>query len=320
MISGTEDKLIVGARSENISLAIKYAILSNLLFVMSSISIKYYVEIQSYPPTFEFAIYQQIGVAVTAYLCIKYLGNHVKDFKKEEHLEMWMVIRVFLLFFGTALVVIAFSNVKPSWITVIISMNPIFINLLSTIILKQRFIISYIYYCIIAFGGVVIMINGSSEADVQLVAVGHDKSMILGIVASTIFSLTIAILDISMIKLTETFDAFSLNFYCSIYAAAFGFLFLIFSYGPLSVFQYTNLSLVIFGNLNGFFIGLSLFFLNLAFQQADVSRTSYLSYLQVPLVTGLSYLLFGDLINLLELLGIIIIMSSVSYASIYAKA
>lgn len=86
------------SKIENLPIAVNQMILSQVLFVLSAVHLKYYVEDHESPSAYKFSIYRQIGVALAAYLSTLYNKKQIKIFVKEEHIEIWMCVRVICLF------------------------------------------------------------------------------------------------------------------------------------------------------------------------------------------------------------------------------
>ena len=70
---------------------------------------------------------------------------------------------------------------------------------------------------------------------------------------------------------------------------------------------------------NGFILGGCFFFQFLSFKYADASKTSYITYVQLPVGTIIGYLMFSEMLNIMEFIGCSIIVVNVIMVTLFLK-
>ena len=311
--------------SNNLNKAYIYAILSLLSFSLCNIHMKIISYKISTLTMYNFTIIRQLSICLTAFLYLKYKNSHL-DIKSINIFSLyttnrneffWMCIRSFLLTFGTLCATYAVMNIKQLHVTLIINLAPILSNILAPFIVDQSFKISYLYITFISFIGMVIMIWN----DQLLVfdASSDNKNILLGTLSALSFALTIVITNFSLITLNKLYDSYNLNYISSFWAFLSGFLILIIIKGLDFILSTLSMFLLFNGFLNGLLMLISYILLYQSLIYAEVQKTSFISYLQIPIVTLFAYIAYDEALTFQEIIGGMILLGSIIYAYKYLK-
>lgn len=263
------------------------------------------------------------GRFVVVFLCLVVQFSY-KGIKKPDpmgvskELQLWMLTRslgmtIFFIFFP-----LSTSYLKLGTAVVILSINPILTNILSSIILKEKFIPKYLVSCIIAFFGLLLTTlsshHSSSESDAKLTF----NDLLFGCFIGLISALSFALINISGKVLIKSFSSEDLNYITSTWGIIINFIIMIFfDRKAFSVFfDGTYLFFII---LIGITTWVTYHLGNIAIKLADISKTSYILYLQIPIVALYEIIILGISYSFLEVLGILIIVSSLLITSVFYK-
>lgn len=338
--------------------AIKFCLLANIVFTIASLFTKIFAESNSIDTAPIFGILRQLGISMSAFIynisilkveiksllyfyninfitkrIYNYFGIILFDkniinennelfynqdiYNKNNKIIVWMTIRIFSLFFGSLLILIGVHNLKQAYVTVIICTYPIISNLLSPIIINQPLRIKYIIACFMCLLGIIIMVS-NQQSDISTNN-NNKKSIVIGSISTFGFAFIISLTNFSLITLKEDYDVFNINYVTSMLATILGILYILIVYDISYLFNNLTIINTFYGLLNGTLMFMCYMFLYLAFFKVELSKSVYISYIQIPIMSLYGYVFFNETLVFTDYLGGLIILGTVILTSLVFK-
>ena len=242
------------------------------------------VELHSYEITF----FRFFFGSITLIPFILYYGkNSLSTSRPIVHL-----MRGALLFFGIASWTFGLTIAPVTTATVVSFTIPVFVLILSLFFLSEYIIWQRWVVTIIAFCGLVVTLDVSSDA--------FNPNILIFVVAAIAF----AILDIINKKLVVNETMVSMLFYSAFVTALFSLPFTIIYWVTPSI-QQLLLLFVLGGNAN-----LILFLLLKAFFYADATALAPYRYIELPISAFIAYIVFQEIPSLSTIYGALIVIPS----------
>lgn len=261
------------------------------------------------------------GRFAVVFLCLVIQFSY-KGIKKPDpmgvskELQLWMLTRSLGMTLFFIMFPLSTAYLKLGTAVVILSINPILTNILSSLILKEKFIPKYLVSCIVAFIGLLLATlnshNSTNEADEKLTY----NDILYGCLIGLISAFSFALINISGKVLIKSFSSEDLNYITSTWGIILNFIIMIiFDRKAFGVFLHgTYLFFIV---LIGITTWVTYHLGNIAIKLADISKTSYILYMQIPIIALYEIIVLGISYNLLELLGILIIIGSLLITSVF---
>lgn len=331
---------------------------SNLLFVLSSITMKLLIMHNDKGGKLSFAFLRYSTVAL--YFAFNILNKENFDWFRTDFLDssmlnlndgkittilkisniynfnnkskFWILTRSICLCMMTVCVILSFKYIKFSISNAIFMISPILNNFIASVLTTEPFLKKYLYSCIISFVGIIIICignnssqhnsqhNSSTTTDIQ----NNDDSfiIILNTIIGTIIVITNACLVATantVFKIITNIDETTINFVSSFYSSILLLIYEIVTIFFLDFPSYYDGTLIILGIINGIGIGLSFHLMAESFKYSTISQTSFMMYSQLPTSVIIGYLFFNEHLSIVELIGISIIIINTVYVSIFVK-
>jgi drug/metabolite transporter (DMT)-like permease len=234
--------------------------------------------------------------------------SNLIDFKGK---HAYIIIRCLMVILTMVFFTLSLFYVKVGVASCLNMTTPIFQNILSYLLLRESFNLKYIYVCLISLVGVYLLVFDTSSESIG-------NNTIIGVILSLLCSISNAFVYIVTKFLQDSFTTQNLNYLTSFWIMIFGLFYSLIVYSELNYLYYDILFILLH-----IIIGLCSFycyhFLGLCLKYADVSKTSYITYAQLPLISILGLIFYNEIFTLSEFTGVLIIISSVLYASFYIK-
>jgi drug/metabolite transporter (DMT)-like permease len=199
--------------------------------------------------------------------------------------------------------------------------SPILQNILSYFIFKETLSIKYLLLCSLSMIGVYLILNNGSSLDKEKDKNENTSSssfflLLTGLLLSFLSSFSTAFLYISTKMLNSlNISIHQLNYSSSFLIGAVNFFVAIFFFSE-SNFLFLNCSFLFFHLLIGFSSYCCFYYLGLSTKLADISKTSFITYLQLPIISVLGYFVYNEDYSFYEIIGICLILFSLLYGSI----
>lgn len=206
----------------------------------------------------------------------------------------------FRSFFGLCGMVCFFyanRNLKLGDAQILQKTAPVFITLLSTVLLKEKLTIPKVLSLLLAFSGAVVIIKPDGHYTLFPFLVGLTGALTAG-------------LAYTFLRRLRNENGFRIIFYFAVFSSIVLFPEMVYSYEPLS---FKNWALLI---LIGVFAGSGQFFVTRAYASAPASEVSIFDYTGVIVAPLIGTMLFSEHITLRMFLGMLLIFSS-GYISYY---
>ena len=174
---------------------------------------------------------------------------------------------------------------------------PVFITLLSTVLLKEKLTLPKIFSLLLAFAGAVVIIKPDGHYTLFPFLVGLTGAMMAG-------------LAYSFLRRLRNENGFRIIFFFSLFSSIVLFPPMVYSYEPLSLKNWGILILI------GVFAGSGQFFVTRAYASAPASEVSIFDYAGVIVAPIIGTVLFSEHITLRMFLGMLLIIAS-GYISYY---
>lgn len=206
----------------------------------------------------------------------------------------------FRSFFGLCGMVCFFyanRNLKLGDAQILQKTAPVFITLLSTVLLKEKLTIPKIFSLLLAFAGAVVIIKPDGHYTLFPFLVGLTGALMAG-------------LAYSFLRRLRNENGFRIIFYFAVFSSIVLFPPMVYSYEPLSLKNWGILILI------GVFAGSGQFFITRAYASAPASEVSIFDYAGVVVAPLVGAILFSERISLRMFLGMLLIIAS-GYISYY---
>lgn len=206
----------------------------------------------------------------------------------------------FRSFFGLCGMVCFFyanRNLKLGDAQILQKTAPVFITLLSTVLLKEKLTIPKVLSLLLAFAGAVVIIKPDGHYALFPFLVGLTGAFMAG-------------LAYSFLRRLRNENGFRIIFYFAVFSSIVLFPPMIYSYEPLSLRNWGILILI------GVFAGSGQFFVTRAYASAPASEVSIFDYTGVIVAPLVGTVLFSEHITLRMFLGMLLIIAS-GYISYY---
>ncbi len=206
----------------------------------------------------------------------------------------------FRSFFGLCGMVCFFyanRNLKLGDAQILQKTAPVFITLLSTVLLKEKLTIPKVLSLLLAFAGAVVIIKPDGHYALFPFLVGLTGAMMAG-------------LAYTFLRRLRNENGFRIIFYFAVFSSIVLFPAMVYSYEPLSLRNWGILTLI------GVFAGSGQFFVTRAYASAPASEVSIFDYTGVIVAPLVGTVLFSEHITFRMFLGMLLIIAS-GYISYY---
>ena len=246
-----------------------------------------------------------------SYLILKFQKNSEISFTSIKN-KKWFIIRISsnhlsLFFFTTSLFFIRLSTC-----ICIFMIYPIFINIFSISIFKEKFDKKYLLACLICFIGSICF----SFSEKNSVNLNPENSMnlniFLGIFFAVISGFFSSFLSISSKILMNEMDSLKSNMLVGFYLCILGFIFSLFNFKSF-LNDLTDILFIFYSVLNGIFINCAFYFFNIGIQNLEISKVSYSMYSQVVFTIIFGVVFCGENFFLLDFIGSLMILGTNIY-------
>lgn len=308
---------------EQIKKARIYQFFGVLSFSLSGVFIK--IIFEKYSSSFPFFTYLSVRfffLSLMCHLSMQHYNYNIESLLKFNS-KKWMIIRIISFFFSFWLFPLSMKYLKLGLATLITVTSPIFQNILYAFFFNLKINMKYIYACIVCFIGVFTIFTQSQKNTLSEVQgeeaeiVDSDRdNVVLGIFFALSNSIIIALLYISVKKISADMSTYNINYISSFWSGIIGLVFsILFDSSGLKF--YFNIVFLFYLVIIALFTFLGLHFINLAIITADISKSSYIMYLQLPIHALFGVLFYNETYNFVELIGIAIILVSSIYTSFF---
>ena len=265
-------------------------------------------------PQYVYVSFRLFFVSAICYLMIKTERNQpISLFQLD---SKWMIIRSatwFLCFWSYALSV---EYLKLGLATLLLMTSPILQNITFSIYFKTKLSMKYIYSCLICLVGVYIIFQSSHNSNKGSITADDSLTIIFGIFYGLLNSLANAILLISVKSLNEKFDSTTINYISGFWGGIIAIV-VCFIFTPNDLMYFFDISFIFYLIIIGLFSSAGFHFINLAVITADVSKSSYIMYLQLPVLAIFGMIFYNETYILIEYIGFAIIIVVCIYTSKY---
>lgn len=327
---------------------------SNLLFVVSSITMKLFIMHNDKGGKLSFAFLRYSTVAL--YFVFNILRKENFDWFRTDFLDgsmlnlnegkittilkissiynfnnkskFWIVTRSICLCMMTVCVILSFKFIKFSIANAIFMISPILNNFIASILTTEPFLKKYLYSCIVSFVGIIIICigNNSSQHNNSTSTELQNNEDRFVIIINTIIGTIIVLMNACLVatsntvfKIIPNIDETTINFVTSFYASILLLIHEIVTIFFLDFPSYYDGTLIILAILNGIGIGLSFHLMAESFKYSTISQTSFMMYSQLPTSVIIGFIFFNEHLSIIELIGISIIIINTVYVSIFVK-
>ena len=307
---------------KNEKLGILYVLMAHFCWGTNSVYLKWVQRRYSeYFRTIPFLFFRGIMILTIATCVSFYKNEHILRWH-EIDLKFCFFIRTNLNFFSVALFVVGVWYLRVSTSQIISTLNPIFLIILSALILKEKFHFRYIIGTAICLLGAFIIIlnerkvNSSSGSKTEKLDQNEkpffSTGTLIGITCSFInvlfgsfISITNKILAKNKIPVTSQL------FYVGLSTLFYSFIYILFEGCPYC-FGYIIGSM---GHSFGFYCGNVLF--NMGIKIVDLSKSAAVSYMKLVFVFIFGAIFLKEPIFLTDIIGSLLIVSYMLYNITY---
>ena len=227
--------------------------------------------------------------------------------------KKWFFLRTNANFFGVACITITLWYLRASTAIIIENIHPIFVLILSYIVLKEKFYLRYILGIIICFFGALIMILNESKVKVNDMKVFSNSERSIGLMFSFFDLFFISSVKVAnKIMVNKRVPVSTQMFYVSISTMTYSSIYTIFFGGLCFKVGYLFMCLV-----HGIFFYLGNITQNYALQLCPLSKIILVQYLNVVFIFILSFFILDEKIFFSDILGASFIIGFMIYNSYY---
>jgi len=255
--------------------------------------------------------------------------NHSAETFTEKYSCLFLLARSILLAANMFLYYLSFSNLKLGVAAVLLQIQPIFLNILTYFILQEKGNNKYFIAFFVAIVGVYIMTQGLIEdiedeasvsiKNIEALGINSPKNELLGYVSGVFAALSVAFMYVFSNIAGKKIDGFNFTYVGSFWSAV---IFLLFSLalGRIdSLMVFTDIWFLFISFCNCLVSFGAFYCVQIAISLSQVSKVSYLFYCQIPFTSIMAMVLFGEILNMYELIGGSIIVCNLVVTTILLK-
>jgi len=326
-ISDSDRELKINSESskkqENLNYAKISMFLSNFFFSLSAINIKI---INNHKPNYNYNLFSAIRFFVIFFLSYRLLI--FKEIKIETIYKVknwkWFILRTCSNHFALLTFTLSLLYVRMSTAACVYMVFPIFTNILSIFLLNEKFSLKYLFACLICFCGCITfsMSERNSISDSNQDSNENrnlDFKIFLGIFFSVLDGFFSSILIISSKFLVKEMNSIQANMFIGFYLSIACFFMSLFNFKNF-INDLFDLTFIFYSIINGLVVYGAFHFLNEGAENADLSKTSYISYTQVIFNILFGFLFFGEYFYFIDFLGFVMIIGTNIYLTFFAKS
>ena len=241
-------------------------------------------------------------IGIIGYTICKYKKIYIQKFFEIKN-KKWFLFRNATAYIYITCWVRMYSYFRVSTISVIGSTAPLIIIILSSLLIKEKFYLRYIYgvfLCIL--GATIIILNDQKpESKSQIL----EDNILVGVLYSLANDSLYSLSAIGQKVLTkEGMDIDLQNYYFGLYNAIPAFIVFIFS----GEFKEMNIKYILYIDINGAILYLSIYLTTISLKYMDISKFQLITYLNIVFIFLLSWLILGEPIFFTDLIGAILII------------
>lgn len=294
-----------------------YQVLGIVLWAISGIFIK--IVIEKYSTDLPFYVYLSLRFFLLSLICLMNMKYHNLLIEKLTNFynHKWMTIRIVSFIISFWAYPMSMRYLKFGLATLITVTSPIFQNILYSFYYSLKLNMKYIYSCLVCLFGVFIIFTQSKDMETE------DKSgdikednTILGIILSLTNAILIAVYYLSVRVLNQHMSIYNINYITGFWSGLIC-LVLVILLDTSTITYFFNIEFLFYLILISVFGYYGFHFVNLAIITADISKSSYIMYLQLPMHALFGIIFYKEVYNIFESIGIFIILSANLYTSIY---
>ncbi len=306
---------------ENVNYAKVAMLLSNFFFSLSAISIKI---MNNYKTGYNYNLFSGIRffvIFLLSYRLLKYKGTKIESLYKVKN-WFWFFMRTSSNHFALLFFTLSLQYIRMSTAACVYMIYPIFINILSVFILKERFSPKYLFACIICFFGCLCFSyserneSNSNHSSDDLISLNY--KIFLGILFALLDGFFSSILSISSKFLMKEMNSLQSNMYVGFYLGITCFIMSLFSFETFKN-DIFDLIFIIQCVINGLVIYGAFYYLNEAVENSDLSKTSYILYSQVIFNILFGLIFFGEHVYLIDMLAFLLIIGTNVYLTFFSS-
>lgn len=297
-----------------------YSLLSHLIFVISDLFMKYFTEKYHDKALLVFSFYRSLSAFFYMYLHMKVYNIPIIDitfFGKNQRIRYFNIIRNLLNPIIFILLTYSMSQIKLGLVSTLFMTYPIFQALQGPYITYEKVNKNYYIACGVSLLGVYLI---SSSDNSKTYSDGYEANIYLGYFSILCCSfLTGLFFNINKVVIEEI-DAYNMNLSINLFSSVlFIIIIVVGNLGNLSeVWEtLTDLKLIFYSSFNGLFSTLALYLISKSTEFVDPSKSSYLAYIEMPLLCILGYLFFGEVLGFIQILGSVMIVLTIFFVSYY---
>ena len=243
-------------------------------------------------PLFEQVLFRNIVTLILCgYLCWK---NNESYLGKKEN-RPFLLLRSILGYGGIIFYFYAINNMNTADATILQKSSPIFVIILSVIFLKEKLTKTKIVTLILSFIGAMFIVRPQFDSSVVPALLGLLSAAFAG-------GAYTALSHVNKLEASNT-----IIFFFSLVSTLISIPFVITSFVMPTFLEF----LLLIGI--GSFAGMGQIFITLSYKYALATDVSIFNYATVIFTTIFGYFLFGEVLNIFSIIGIILIFSSSYY-------
>lgn len=316
----------------NLTYAKIAVLLCNFFFSLNALTVKL---LNSYKKDYNlnlFGAIRFITISYVSYLFLKYKNQEIKSLFDIKNWK-WFLIRVFSNHMALIFFTLSLFYIRMSTNACIYMVYPLFTNLLSTFFLKEKFQIKYYFACIICLIGCIFFSiseknsNVSSEIAITLdrstntdnTSISNDHlgfTIFLGILCAALDGLFTSVMSISSKFLMYEMNSNQANMLIGQLLSIISLITALFSMDSF-IECILDIGFILYSILNGLVTLGAFYFLNEGVENAELSKTSYVTYCQLVFSVLFGIIFFGEKLLMFDILGFSFIIGTNVYLTFF---
>lgn len=265
---------------------------------------------------YSFTIWRCLFIILTNYSMMKYKKETLTPFSQLKG-NVWFWIRVIIQFVALETMLLLVTFFRVSTATCFISMAPLAIIIMSTVLLHEKFYMRYVYGLAICFSGVLLIVlnekkeNATGIKDEPPMSLGH---LICGFFCGLSQLMAVAVHKVSSkVLIKQKIDINTQLMYPSMACIILSIIFI-----PLTGKDFKCDFLLIFHSfLNCLIWLLSTILTLVSFKGIDLIKTTAIGYINIITVFILGIVFLGEKIFLTDVIGSLLILGFNIYNTMY---
>jgi drug/metabolite transporter (DMT)-like permease len=292
-------------KQKNKKYALFCAIFSQFIWAINGIQLKTYRN--HFPKQFSLnslTFWRSIPIWGLGYFFAKKNNIEITPYNKIQS-KFWFFARSAGNYLCIVLWIIELSYFRLSTCQCICNCNPVFVLILSSFILREKFYIRYLFGILLSLMGTFMIVLNEKKQDVKTDVKKENKNMLIGLCVASIHLMMVGIVTLGQkMMIKENINGIVQNYFLGMYNTLPAFFVCCFEMH----FGFSNILYCIYALSNGFIFYIAAFYQSECLEYMPMSNFLPISYVNIVFIFILGLIFLGENIFITDILGSLLIL------------